>query len=115
MRFFVAFLMLAALSTSLPAQTKFFPPGTLGETKQLDQFVSDWYTKQLKALKEPSLWELSKKSVPQAYRFLWLRSFHHPVAIRLDINADGTARLTTKMTSGAGGYAPGKLIQNDVW
>src|SRR5262249_10845266 len=30
-------------------------------------------------------------------------------------NADGTARLTTKMTSGAGGYAPGKLIQNDAW
>jgi hypothetical protein len=93
---------------ALLAQTKYFPPGAH------DQSVSDWYSKQLQALEEPSLWELSKTQGSQSYRFLWLRTFHHPVAIRLDINADGTSRLTTKMTSGAGGYGPGKLTQNDV-
>ena len=102
------------LAMTLTAQTKFFPPGALSERKDLDQFVSDWYTKQLQALEEPSPWELSKTPGTQAYRFLWLRTFHHPVAIRLEINADGTSRLTTKMASGAGGYGPGKLVQNDV-
>jgi hypothetical protein len=32
----------------------------------------------------------------------------------VEINADGTSRLTTKIASGAGGYAPGELIQNDA-
>ena len=114
MRFLSAFGMFLGLAMTLTAQTKFFPPGALSERKDLNQFVSDWYSKQLQGLEEPSLWELSKTQGSQSYRFLWLRTFHHPVAIRVDINADGTSRLTTKMTSGAGGYGPGKLIRNDV-
>lgn len=114
MRFLAAFAMSFGLAMTLTAQTKFFPPGALSERKDVDQFVSDWYSKQLKGLEEPSLWELSKTLGTQAYRFLWLRTFHHPVAIRLEISADGTSRLTTKMASGAGGYDPGKLMQNDV-
>jgi hypothetical protein len=47
-----------------------------------------------------------------SYRFLWLRTFHHPVAIRLDLKADGTGVLTTKVSNGAGGYDPGVLIVN---
>lgn len=109
MRFLAALLVSTVLlPIALQAQTRYFPPG------MYDQFVSEWYTKQLKALEEPSLWELSKTSGTQAYRFLWLRTFHHPVAIRLEINSDGTSRVTSKMASGAGGYDPGKLIQNDV-
>jgi hypothetical protein len=46
------------------------------------------------------------------YRFLWLRSFHHPVAVRLEVKPDGTGLLTTKIANGAGGYSPGTLIQN---
>jgi hypothetical protein len=37
-----------------------------------------------------------------------------PVAVRIDVNGDGTSRLTTKIASGAGGYAPGHLVQNDT-
>jgi len=44
---------------------------------------------------------------------LWLRTFHHPMAIRVEVQSDGTSRLITKMASGAGGNDPGKLIQND--
>lgn len=66
------------------------------------------------ALEEPSLGESSKTQKTESYRFLWLRTFHHPVAIRIDVNADGTSRLTKKISSGAGGYAPGKLIENDT-
>jgi len=60
------------------------------------------------------LGESSKTQKTESYRFLWLRTFHHPVAIRIDVNADGTSRLTKKISSGAGGYAPSKLIENDT-
>jgi len=83
-------------------QAKYFPP----------DFPDKWYAKHLSALKESSLWESSKAQKTQSYRFLWLRTFHHPIAIRIDVNVDGTSLLTTKMTSGAGGYNPGTLMQN---
>jgi hypothetical protein len=34
------------------------------------------------------------------------------VIVRVDIKADGSAGLTTKVSDGAGGYKPGKLIEN---
>jgi hypothetical protein len=66
----------------------------------------------LRALDEPSLLEEAKKPTLQSYRFTWLRTFHHPVAVRLDIMSDGTGKLTVKIANGAGGYKPGKLIEN---
>jgi hypothetical protein len=88
----------------MKAQIKYFPP----------EFPANWYAKHLIALKEPSLWESSKVEKTTSYRFLWLRTFHHPIVIRIDVNIDGTSLLTTKMTSGAGGYGPGRLIQNET-
>ena len=77
----------------------------------LEPFKSVPYSDRLIALQEPSLWERSKTQKEESYRFLWLRAFHEPIAIRVDINADGTARLTVKVANGTGGY-PGELIQN---
>jgi len=94
-------LLLASVAT---AQVKYFPP----------DFPANWYAKHLTALREPSLWESSKTQQTQSFRFLWLRTFHHPIAIRIDVNADGTSLLTRKMADGAGGYDPGKLVQNET-
>jgi hypothetical protein len=58
---------------------------------------------------EPSLWSASQNADTHAYRFLWLRTFHHPVALRIDVAPDETARLSAKVTTGAGGYEPGVL------
>ncbi|WP_263379487.1 hypothetical protein [Granulicella paludicola] len=90
------------------AQTTYFPPKTFSENRQLDQLVISSYSRQLAALKEAPLWHVS--SNVRTYRFLWLRTFHHPIAVRLDIRPNGAGALTTKITDGAGGYAPGKLI-----
>jgi hypothetical protein len=113
-RFHVSILVLLMFGSSSEAQSRYFPPGSLDDSPRLAQFHYDWYVKHLEALDEPSLWSLSKTQKEQSYRFLWLRTFHHPVAIRIDVNADGTSRLTTKMTSGAGGYDPGHLVQNET-
>jgi hypothetical protein len=93
-------------------QIDYFPPGILDETPQSSQFKEQWYADQLRDLKEPSLWQLSKTQKTQTYRFLWLRSFHHPTSVRLDVGEDGTAVVTTKITSGQGGDEPRKLIVN---
>jgi hypothetical protein len=64
-------------------------------------------------MREPSLSEASKDNSLVAYRFLWLRTFHNPIAIRLNISVDGTGTLIGKMTNGKGGYGAGNLILND--
>jgi len=94
------------------AQITYFSISGTSANDGIEKFRSDRYSDQLAALQEPSLWEVSKVQKTESYRFLWLRTFHHPIAIRVDLGADGTAQMTAKMTSGAGGYDPGKLIEN---
>lgn len=104
-------LLLGALSAGF-AQEPYFPQGVLEDNAQGDAFRLNWYSKQLKALEEPSLFQESKRSSAESYRFVWLRTFHHPVVVRVDLQADGSAKVTTKVSSGAGGYEPGKLVEN---
>src|SRR5215469_17272752 len=94
------------------SQDTYFPSGALSDSDQADSFKSRWYSDQLRALDEPSLLEKAKDPSLQSYRFVWLRTFHHPVAVRLDITSDGVGKLTVKIANGAGGYKPGKLIEN---
>jgi hypothetical protein len=101
------FLIAATLSFG---QSGFSPDGSLGK----DNPLPEWYSKHLNALHEPSLWESSKTLNAQTYRFLWLRTFDHPIAIRLDVKPDGNSLLTTKISSGQGGYEPGRLIRNSA-
>lgn len=68
-------------------------------------FVLGWYSGQLRALNEPLIFDQRNGTI---YRFTWLRTFHHPVAIRVQKNKDKTL-LTWKMSDGAGGYSPGEL------
>jgi len=91
---------------------QYFPKHALGSSHVEDQLKQNWYSSQLRALQEPSIFAL--KSMPRAecYRFLWLRTFHHPVAIRLEPKPDGTSVLTVKTADGAGGFRPGVLTEN---
>jgi hypothetical protein len=110
-RFAILVALLLALSGSSGGQ-QYFPEATFDDQKKSNDFIEKWYSQQLEALQEPSLWEMSRTIKGQIYRFLWLRSFHHPVAVRLNVNDDGTGTLVTKVGDGQGGYPPGKLIEN---
>ena len=109
--FFLLLVFLAADPT-LSAQEPYFPEGSLSDNPGSDLFRSDWYSKHLKALQEPSLLQLAKNPSLESYRFVWLRTFHHPIIVRLDFASNGTAKLTTKVSSGAGGYDPGHIVEN---
>lgn len=62
---------------------------------------------------EPSLLKASRADTTlEAYRFLWLRSFHHPISVRLEFRKNAAATLISKEAAGQGGYEPGKLIRN---
>jgi hypothetical protein len=110
-RFAILLASLLALSGRSVGQ-QYFPESTFDDQKKSNDFIVEWYSQQLKALQEPSLWEMSKSIKGQVYRFLWLRSFHHPVVVRLNVNDDGTGTLVTKVGDGQGGYPPGRLIEN---
>lgn len=94
--------------------TRYFPKGYFSFDEKLDQFIYSWYSGQLRALKEPSIYELYRDEKVIIYRFLCLRTFHNPFSVRVHINDDGIAFLYYKRTDGAGGYDPGKLVESHM-
>jgi len=107
----------AILNNPPDANPQYFPKGIFGDTSDkgaFKDFLTRWYSSDLRAMHEPSLFEATSKDRSLiAYRFLWLRTFHHPIAIRLTIRPDGNGALTGKVTSGAGGYEPGDITWNE--
>lgn len=103
---------LGVLLMAVPA-VQYFPDGVFGSTTSQHRFRTEWYSKHLTAMREPSLYQLAQQDASaEAYRFLWLRTFDHPVCVRLTVRKDGTALLTSKEMDGHGGYAPGRLKLN---
>ena len=96
------------------ANPQYFPTGVFSEYPELSDFRSRSYAKHLRAMSEPSLLEAAKDKSADSYRFLWLRTFQHPIAIRLTIRPDGTAQLTGIEMNGKGGYDPGTLATTQI-
>ena len=81
---------------SLEAVDYYFPEGALDPARaKVDRVLRDWYSQYFRAMLEPSL-SCGQPAGGYAYRFLWLRSFHRPVAVRIE--DDGSSA----MLSGAG-------------
>lgn len=106
-------IILGIALTSQTTPPRYFPEGSFDESQKLSERRDEWYSQELRKLEEPSLLDMSKGKEIQVYRFLWLRAFHHPVCIRLDVLPDGTGILTTKMLGGVDGDKDAKLILND--
>ena len=110
-RFFISVFVLFLVG-GLSAQTQYFLRRAFCATNLPQENCDRWYPPYLTAMNEPSLWDRSKDSATESYRFLWLRTFHHPAALRLELAPDGSGVLTVKVLSGQGGYDPGDLIEN---
>ncbi len=76
--------------------TPYFPDGIPRRTRV------PWYKKVLISMDELPLWSSRLKEDKHIYRFIWLRSFHSPVIIRLQIGEDLTSTLFVKVTNGRG-------------
>ena len=101
----LAILLAAALSSLAvhAADTVYFPKG-----------AENWYPKHLEAMKEPSLFEQSTNTAVEQYRFLWLRTFHKPIAVRVRKDSAGITLRVVRL-SGAGGYNPGKIERDETF
>jgi hypothetical protein len=101
-------LSAVALGADLPV----YFPGELDSDKANHYApLERGYAELLVLLKEPPL--CCKSAVPaRTFRFTWNRTFHRPIALRLEEQADGTWLLYTKIANGAGGYDWGSLEVN---
>jgi hypothetical protein len=98
----------SAANPSHPERTEptaYFPPHTFNES--IETLTVGWYGKHLRAMKEPSLWAAASRG-STAYRFLWLRTWGRPIAVRVTVNGTGAHLVVTRL-SGSGGYEPGDV------
>lgn len=86
----------------------YFPKGTWKSYDTADLSMNEWYGKFLKAMDETSLLDISDNT--EVYRFLWLRSFHHPIFVRIERNGN-SIQLFSKELDGGGGYDPGNILK----
>jgi hypothetical protein len=93
---------------TLAGEPRHFPAGALDPASpHSDSARNTWYSHQLQAMDEPVLGPAQKGST---YRFTWLRTFHHPVAVRISAD-EGRVKLVAVELDGAGGYRPGKVLR----
>jgi hypothetical protein len=94
-------------------QPDYFPKAVFSDRADVDDLVRSWYSRQLRALEEPSLYP--PKQFTEIYRFTWLRTFHNPMVFRFTVHDDGAGTLIVKRTNGAGGYKPGVVdMRKDI-
>ncbi len=114
MRLLLSGLLIAstALAQKFPPDRnpQYFPQSIFAEKRDDGDFRARWYSRNLRALREPSLLNLSANAV--VYRFTWLRTFHHPICVRITIRDDNAATVVWKVASGQAGYDPGRLVTN---
>lgn len=68
---------------------------------------------QIRAMKEPSLFERHADKTIEQYRFLWLRTFHKPIAVRIQKDNSGFTLRGVRL-SGEGGYEPGHIEHDET-
>lgn len=92
---------------------RYTPRNIWSDEWELD-FYEDWFSSHLAAMKEPSLWSLSRAEPRlHTYRILVLPSFNHPFAIRITITRNGRGHLYVTLLDGTGGYDPGDILAQD--
>jgi hypothetical protein len=95
------FSMAATLLTVRAADTVYF-------AKYFPKGVEHWYSTNLATMKEPSLYEQRTDKNVEQYRFLWLRTFDKPIAVRIQKDNAGVTLRVIRL-SGEGGYDPGQI------
>ena len=95
-------------------KSNYFPDNIFSERDDHNSFINESYSKQLKALDEPSIYAQKHDPSRQLYRFTWLRSFHNSVSIRLEIEKDGSGLLYVKMSNALEENSAEKITKNEI-
>jgi hypothetical protein len=95
-------LLALLCASSLAAQAAYFPRNALS------RFEARWFSQHLRAMHEPPL----ATTRGEVYRFLWLRTWGAPIAVRISARGD-SAELVVTVLTGQGGYDPGHIMRRD--
>lgn len=79
------------------------------DATESSSYSINWYSEHLRAMNEPILYIPVTGDI---IRFTCLRTFHSPIAVRIE-NRDGEIHLFWKKASGHGGYDPGNLVLDE--
>lgn len=86
--------------------TYYFPVDTFGQffpeefrRKGSDSRHREWYSAQFRAMEEPSL-SCGDAGEAESYRFLWLRSFNQPIAVRVRHTSARTVLVAVALVGG---------------
>jgi hypothetical protein len=94
-------------------ELQYFPAEDLAKSEVLPESARESYSRVLAAFHEPSLWKLREDRGVECYRFLWLRTFHPAVCIRIEIHAKRGGVLFKKVGTGEYGFGGvGRLTLN---
>ena len=110
MRGAILVLLLSVATVAKEAEVQYFPDLALDEKAESHQFIVEWYSEHLRTMEEPSLLDAGNDINSHTYRFLWLRTFDHPIALRVQVRPEGDGVLVVRVLDGAGGYKPGKVM-----
>ena len=83
--------------------------GTLRPEAILLPYERQWYGGVLAAAGERPLYPVVNFGPAVTVRFLWLRSFHAPIVVRVTPSGAGGALLVATELSGLGGLPPGRI------
>jgi len=91
---------------------KYFPDLSLNPDYKVHDFTYSWFSKHLESMEESSLAYTNNNDFPFQLRFLWLRTNHEPVTVRVS-KSEKESKIYLKTTSGLGGYEPGSIVKNE--
>lgn len=96
------------------SRTGFFPKSPADfRDRNFDPFQSEWYGKFLRALNQRSLLiETNDQADFETYRFIWLRTFDHPIIVQVS-RYGRRFQMNSVESDGKGGYEPGKVLRID--
>lgn len=110
-----------SLSQKWPPDTnpQYFPAGGEGNDGNLSDFAARWYASQLRAMKEPSLYERKSSAGAESadaggeeiYRITILPTWGNAIAYRVRREKD-IYILSSRRLSGQAGYETGKLVES---
>ena len=102
----------ASLRNAIPVHCTDADENKVEEMAPIDEFEAEWFSNELRAAGEPSLYLASQTPVgrsTETYRFTWLRSFHPKVTVRVDKTGTGAWRLDARRSSGGTEQSPARL------
>jgi hypothetical protein len=112
----MAWAALAAVLLGIAAAPERYVPQSGWSRADEPDFFEEWFGGQLRAMEEPVLSESGGHSgFRRRFRMLVLPSFHHAYAVRLDERDDGRAEARVVRLDGAGGYSPGKILEQESY